>query len=172
MSHAYRVFRQSKIPTLRSRAKNDMQICCGLLHKMRVHWWSAGTMADLGRAALKKAASGRDEGGAGSQTVVKETEKDLNTLVEPLPTATLSSIDMPTTTGTDLTSTTPLPTPSTSSGNDLTTTMGLDPSISPDWLNFDTAFENFDALLGSSGPDVSMELLKPFNFDEFASYTF
>ena len=50
--------------------------------------------------------------------------------------------------------------------------MGLDPSISPDWLNFDTAFENFDAVLGSSGADVSYELLKPFNFDDFGSYTF
>jgi hypothetical protein len=54
--------------------------------------------------------------------------------------------------------------------NDLTATIGLDPSISPDWFNFDTAFENFDAVLGSSGADVSMELLRPFNFDDFGSY--
>lgn len=31
-----------------------------------------------------------------------------------------------------------------------------------DWLNFDAAFENMDALLGSSGADLCMELLRPF----------
>jgi hypothetical protein len=39
---------------------------------------------------------------------------------------------------------------------------------SPDWLNFDNAFENMDTLLGSSGADLSMELLKPFSYDAWA----
>jgi len=34
-------------------------------------------------------------------------------------------------------------------------------------LNFDTAFENIDTLLGSSGADLSMELLAPFNYEGF-----
>jgi hypothetical protein len=36
---------------------------------------------------------------------------------------------------------------------------------SPDWLNFDNAFENIDTLLGSAGADLSNELLKPFNYE-------
>ncbi|OJD28688.1 fungal specific transcription factor [Diplodia corticola] len=36
---------------------------------------------------------------------------------------------------------------------------------SPDWLNFDNAFENMDTLLGSSGADLSNELLRGFNWD-------
>ncbi|KAF2473369.1 uncharacterized protein BDR25DRAFT_131517 [Lindgomyces ingoldianus] len=32
---------------------------------------------------------------------------------------------------------------------------------SPDWLNFDAAFENFEGLLGSSGADFSNELFRP-----------
>ena len=36
---------------------------------------------------------------------------------------------------------------------------------SPDWLNFDTAFENFEGLLGSSGADLSNELFRPLNYE-------
>ena len=36
---------------------------------------------------------------------------------------------------------------------------------SPDWLNFDAAFENFEGLLGSSGADLSNELFRPLNYD-------
>ncbi|OMP82029.1 hypothetical protein BK809_0006338 [Diplodia seriata] len=36
---------------------------------------------------------------------------------------------------------------------------------SPDWLNFDNAFENMDTLLGSSGADLSSELLRGFNWE-------
>ncbi|KAF2645130.1 hypothetical protein P280DRAFT_496214 [Massarina eburnea CBS 473.64] len=36
---------------------------------------------------------------------------------------------------------------------------------SPDWLNFDTAFENFEGLLGSSGADLSNELFRPLGYD-------
>ncbi|KAK3065633.1 hypothetical protein LTS18_002593, partial [Coniosporium uncinatum] len=34
-----------------------------------------------------------------------------------------------------------------------------------DWFNVDAAFENMDALLGSSGADLSIELLRPFYLD-------
>ncbi|KAF1959774.1 hypothetical protein CC80DRAFT_466903 [Byssothecium circinans] len=36
---------------------------------------------------------------------------------------------------------------------------------SSDWLNFDTAFENFEGLLGSSGADLSNELFRPLNYE-------
>lgn len=49
---------------------------------------------------------------------------------------------------------------------------GFDAHLSPDWLNFDAAFENFDAVLGSSGADLSMELLRPLNFEDFGAYGF
>ena len=133
-------------------------------------------MADLGRAALKKASSGRENGEARKQkTVGEDSNADVDknapeqtiqstTAILPRETNEITSIALPDATqlAPDLTSI---------SGN-LTTPMGLDASISPDWLNFDTAFENFDAVLGSSGADVSMELLRPFNFDEFGSYGF
>lgn len=41
---------------------------------------------------------------------------------------------------------------------------------SPDWLNFDTAFENFEGLLGSSGADLSNELFRPLGYDAFEGY--
>lgn len=53
---------------------------------------------------------------------------------------------------------------------ELSLSNGYDPSISPDWLNFDAAFENFDAVLGNSGADISMELLRPFNFEDFGAF--
>jgi hypothetical protein len=46
------------------------------------------------------------------------------------------------------------------------TMQGFDFSeASPDWLNFDAAFENFEGLLGSSGADLSNELFRPLNYD-------
>ncbi|KAK7537654.1 fungal-specific transcription factor domain-containing protein [Phyllosticta citricarpa] len=36
---------------------------------------------------------------------------------------------------------------------------------SPDWLNFDNAFENMDTLLGSGGADLSTELLRGLDWD-------
>ena len=45
---------------------------------------------------------------------------------------------------------------------------GFELMSSPDWLNFDNAFENMDTLLGSSGADLSMELLRPFSYDAWA----
>jgi hypothetical protein len=36
---------------------------------------------------------------------------------------------------------------------------------SPDWLNFDNAFENFESLLGSSGADLSNELFRPLGYE-------
>ena len=41
---------------------------------------------------------------------------------------------------------------------------------SPDWLNFDTAFENFEGLLGSSGADLSNELFRPLNYENLDGF--
>jgi hypothetical protein len=127
-------------------------------------------MAELGRAALKKAAAGREDNNARMQNAPKESATNTNARTQLPPIMSIPSADIADGTSTSLSSTDPLTTPYINPDDNIS--IGLDPTISPDWLNFDTAFENFDALLGSSGPDVSMELLKPFNFDEFASYTF
>jgi hypothetical protein len=41
---------------------------------------------------------------------------------------------------------------------------------SPDWLNFDAAFENFEGLLGSSGADLSNELFRPLGYEAFDGF--
>jgi hypothetical protein len=134
-------------------------------------------MADLGRAALKKASSGRENGEVRKRQIASEEMNsglDATAAVEPVQsTASAIPFDANGTTSIGLPDATQLTSDlSSMDGGISATALGLDPSISPDWLNFDTAFENFDAVLGSSGADVSMELLRPFNFDEFGSYGF
>jgi hypothetical protein len=129
-------------------------------------------MADLGRAALSKLSkecgidlkSGKQAITNGSIRANGDTETESATSAPPAPA-------MNGATHADVTITATMPIAANMPlGNDL---LALNPNISPDWLNFDTAFENFDAVLGSSGADVSMELLKPFNFDDdFGSYAF
>jgi hypothetical protein len=41
---------------------------------------------------------------------------------------------------------------------------------SPDWLNFDAAFENFEGLLGSSGADLSNELFRPLGYESLEGF--
>lgn len=41
---------------------------------------------------------------------------------------------------------------------------------SPDWLNFDAAFENFEGLLGSSGADLSNELFRPLHYEPMEEF--
>jgi hypothetical protein len=41
---------------------------------------------------------------------------------------------------------------------------------SPDWLNFDAAFENFEGLLGSSGADLSNELFRPLHYETLEDF--
>ncbi|QDS75502.1 hypothetical protein FKW77_004871 [Venturia effusa] len=179
VANAYRQLRQSRVPTHRSRAKLELQKCCELLEKLRTNWWSAGRMADLGRAALKKASK------ASASVSGPGTQQERHTFTTAGTRRITSSLDSPASitnpgqqqpsvdreTGTRRASNS-LPksivsTPSADSVN-----LGFDPTVSPDWLNFDTAFENFDAVLGSSGADLSMELLRPFNFDDMGSQDF
>lgn len=127
-------------------------------------------MADLGRAALKKASSG-------SETAQQRRQSSASNGVHPRRAASARSESQPIVAGNipapaaavnfSTTTTSQTPAGISTIGDNLTSTIGLDPTISPDWLNFDTAFENFDAVLGSSGADVSMDLLRPFHFDDF-----
>ncbi|KAF2872111.1 fungal-specific transcription factor domain-containing protein [Massariosphaeria phaeospora] len=70
----------------------------------------------------------------------------------------------------------PLPAPTPTPGQHPTSSeraplSGFDFSdASPDWLNFDAAFENFEGLLGSSGADLSNELFRPLNYDAFEGF--
>lgn len=135
-------------------------------------------MADLGRAALKKATSCGENGETTKKSAPKPETNGVQEMPaqngQPQPIPTAMPPDLGSTANIEIANTAPIPLGAdmTGIGNNLSATMGLDPSISPDWLNFDTAFENFDAVLGSSGADVSMELLRPFNFDDFGSYGF
>lgn len=177
MTVAYRQFRQSKLLSHRKRGKEDLKTCCNLLNRLRTSWWSAGAMADLGCAALKKAEnqekcdSNNTKMARGSKTngdSATPTSKSLsmtpntrstrvprpaNSMGEVFPPANRSSI------------------PGDIQGNidDLTSyPLGqFNFSESPDWLNFDAAFENMDTLLGSSGADQCTELFKSFNCDSF-----
>jgi hypothetical protein len=187
MANAYREFRQSKLPTHRSRAKSDLKICCDLLQKMRSVWWSAGAMADLGNAALKKASKPREVEKISNQAVSRETTDmayEINTTHDDTevtitngnhnatnPSGTthiLGDLPVENTVG-NLSIDSNLPF-ANGLEPDLSLPPILDAQISPDWLNFDQAFENFDTVLGSSGADQSMELLRPFNFEDFGSF--
>ncbi|KAF2432812.1 hypothetical protein EJ08DRAFT_584845 [Tothia fuscella] len=189
MANAYRQFRQSKLSTHRTRAKNDLQICCDLLQKMRSVWWSAGAMADLGNAALKQAckpAAGKKKSGTkdgvnlDAQKAVTVTANDRG----PAPgsgstaasLAVLSGYNPETGKSTALSDFSPTLEPTFQMQTGLE---GLPPlptsfntQLSPDWMNFDVAFENFDAVLGNSGSDLSMELLRPFNFEDFGAFEY
>ncbi|KAK7530602.1 fungal-specific transcription factor domain-containing protein [Phyllosticta citribraziliensis] len=234
MTVAYRQFRRSKLQGHKNRAKEDFKNCCKLLEKLRATWWSAGCMADLGAAALKKAdrstnrrqqesktASSRNAWKAGTASRPPSSDVGANwastTLPDPsAPTAvtgsshhsgaanpnanpsqsagtspsvpTLTPVSVPSmlaatpqpaissergggpNTGAPLTSTTasataaamPAGTEHTPSTGSLS---GEFSNESPDWLNFDNAFENMDTLLGSGGADLSTELLRGLDWD-------
>jgi hypothetical protein len=191
MANAYRQFRQSKLPTHRNRAKNDLQSCCDLLQKMRCVWWSAGAMADLGRAALQQASKSNERRmktrklngtapGAENAAHVAQSDGVAEKSAKSPQSSTLSSeqpID-PIVPAPLVSFSTPFAVPESnlelSNGvpGDGSLPAAFDAHVSPDWLNFDTAFENFDAVLGNSGPDMSLELLRPFNFEDFGAFAF
>lgn len=177
VANAYRQFRQSRVPTHRSRAKMELQKCCDLLEKLRPTWWAAGRMADLGRAALNKAskAAGPAVGQNGTHQdgqMIQNNTTTLQASSHNISNNTLSSGQLrPLATRENSTRETSnhFPDSMVSTPTEKSPGLGLESIVSPDWLNFDTAFENFDAVLGSSGADLSMELLRPFNFEDFGS---
>ncbi|KAF1987222.1 hypothetical protein K402DRAFT_429348 [Aulographum hederae CBS 113979] len=143
MSVAYRQIRQSKLHVHRARAKDDLKVCCDLLEKMKPIWWSAGVIAELGRAALVKASS------------------DVNTRSHHLPShtneATSANGD---TAGVHRRETVRLTTPL--GPGSLPAAVSDD---TPDWLNFDTAFGNMDTLLGTSGVDLEFDFLNSLDWN-------
>jgi len=164
---SYRAFRQTKLASHRKRSKEDLQACCTILEKMRDSWWTAGAMADLGTAALKKAegparrasaahspsshAPGPAPSTSGPRTVAPGPANAADAAGPPAP---YGAAD-----------TAALPLHPNGAAFDPPPFAPLDLHASPDWLNFDAAFENMDLLLGSSGPDLSMELMRPFSYD-------
>lgn len=176
VANAYRQLRQSRVPTHRSRAKLELQKCCELLEKLRTTWWSAGRMADLGRAALKKASK------ASTSISAQSAQHDRHTIPAAPMRPITSSLNNPANlaiselqqpfgareNGTGQVSSR-FPESMVSTPSAQSPALGFETTVSPDWLNFDTAFENFDAVLGSSGADLSMELLRPFNFGDVGS---
>ncbi|KAE9979130.1 hypothetical protein EG328_001071 [Venturia inaequalis] len=170
VANAYRQLRQSRVPTHRSRAKLELQKCCELLESLRTTWWSAGRMADLGRAALKKASKASSSMSAPS--VQQDKYATLAAGIGPITSSLSSPVNI-------ASPEQQRPFESRNNGTRLISSrlpelmaspaLGFETTISPDWLNFDTAFENFDAVLGSSGADLSMELLRPFNFEDARS---
>ncbi|KAH8732487.1 fungal-specific transcription factor domain-containing protein [Phaeosphaeriaceae sp. PMI808] len=199
LSVVYRHFRSRRLKVHVNRATEELKQCVRLLDRLRNAWWSAGTMADLGRAVLSNAA-GRTTNAVNTPATVSAEPRATETKTEPpTPTATHintlpppasqhwshSSLDNqidprlqhpshPSTPMTRLLNPTPALTPGqhpTSSERADRMPIQVPPGgfgftePSPDWLNFDTAFENFEGLLGSSGADLSNELFRPLGYE-------
>jgi len=186
LSVVYRHFRQRRLKVHINRATDELKQCVVLLNRLRNAWWSAGTMADLGTAVLNNADRNTrtantplPEPTAHNHVQLQDREpKESTTVITPAPSnagwqpsSLDSSID-------PRLQSTQAPTPISSMLNSMSTPgqhptsseraplPGFDFSdTSPDWLNFDAAFENVEGLLGSSGADLSNELFRPLNYE-------
>ena len=180
---SYRAFRQTKLASHRKRSKEDLEACCKILEKMRDSWWSAGAMADLGTAALKNAEGPTRRGSAATHALPQNPTPHVNGHHRESQTPGVMSNSTPAASGSQPTTTTDDTNMPTSAFVHETSLPTMDPNgvqldpqpfagfelmPSQDWLNFDNAFENMDTLLGSSGADMSMELLRPFSYDPWA----
>lgn len=174
---SYRAFRQTKLASHRKRSKEDLQACCKILGGMRDSWWSAGAMADLGTAALKKAEGGSTRKGSVAPGSSQENTSNVNGNASsrtpgPWPSGTTEIAQTPgmvtAQPATPFMTNDPLTTVNPNGVQLDTSSFSGYLNNSPDWLNFDNAFENMDMLLGSSGADLSMELLRPFSYDAWA----
>ncbi|KAF2033604.1 hypothetical protein EK21DRAFT_58084 [Setomelanomma holmii] len=204
LSVVYRHFRSRRLKVHVNRATEELKQCVRLLDRLRNSWWSAGTVADLGRAVLSNAA-GRNTNAANTPAAIPAEPGQPETKTEPAtPIATQngslpppnqprwpqSSVDnqidprlqqqpsLPPTPMTNLLNPMPAPTPgqhpTSSERAPMQAPHGPNgfgfAETSPDWLNFDTAFENFEGLLGSSGADLSNELFRPLGYEGFEGY--
>ncbi|KAF2191154.1 hypothetical protein K469DRAFT_720136 [Zopfia rhizophila CBS 207.26] len=188
LSVVYRHFRQRRLKVHINRATDELKQCVILLNRLRNAWWSAGTMADLGIAVLNNA--DRNTRTANTPATVADHAHAHHSETKVEPPAVVpqqpppgSSQWQPIDSSIDPRLQNQTPTPMTSLLNSLPTpTPGQHPTsseradraplpsfdfseASPDWLNFDAAFENFEGLLGSSGADLSNELFKPLNYE-------
>lgn len=202
LSVVYRHFRSRRLKVHVNRATEELKQCVRLLDRLRNAWWSAGTMADLGRAVLSNAA-GRTTNAVNTPAAVTAELRHSEPKTEP-PTPQSShncippsnnpqqwshhSLDHqidprlqhtshPSSPMTHLLN--PLPPlnpgqhPISSERADrapMHAPPGFNFNVgsteqSPDWLNFDAAFENFEGLLGSSGADLSNELFRPLGYE-------
>jgi hypothetical protein len=188
----YRHFRSRRLKVHINRATDELKQCVVLLNRLRNAWWSAGTMADLGTAVLNNA--DRNTRTVNTPATIADPPQPRNPETKTEPPVhnhhlhappqwqhamePSSSIDprlqnhaptphpIP-----NLLNPMPPPTPgqhpTSSERAERAPLAGFDFSeASPDWLNFDAAFENFEGLLGSSGADLSNELFRPLNYDE------
>jgi len=202
LSVVYRHFRSRRLKVHVNRATEELKQCVHLLDRLRNSWWSAGTMADLGRAVLSNAA-GRNTNAANTpapEPRMSETKTEpptpiashhdtallMNRSQWPHQPALDNQIDPrlqqpshPSTPMTHLLNPISAPTPGqhpTSSERADRAPMQAPPGgfgfteTSPDWLNFDAAFENFEGLLGSSGADLSNELFRPLGYEAYEGF--
>ncbi|KAF2828455.1 hypothetical protein CC86DRAFT_465275 [Ophiobolus disseminans] len=195
LSVVYRHFRSRRLKVHVNRATEELRQCVYLLEGLRNKWWSAGTMADLGNAVLNNAAGRATNAVNTPATVPAELRQPEPKPEPPTPTAThngtlpplnpqqwshpqhldnqidprLQHQSHPSTPMSNLLN----PMPGTHPTSSERAPMQEPPQqngfgfadTSPDWLNFDTAFENFEGLLGSSGADLSNELFRPLGYE-------
>lgn len=199
LSVVYRHFRSRRLKVHINRASEELKQCVHLLDRLRNAWWSAGTMADIGRAVLSNAAGQRTNAVNTPAPTAPELRPNDPKTEPPTPQPSHNGPHMPVSNnhwppqGLD-TSIDPRlqqqqPSPMPNLLNPMPAlTPGQHPTSSeraerapipaafgfaeqsPDWLNFDAAFENFEGLLGSSGADLSNELFRPLNYETLEGF--
>jgi hypothetical protein len=226
LSVVYRHFRSRRLKVHINRATEELKQCVHLLDRLRNAWWSAGTMADIGRAVLSNAAgrtttttNNTNAANTPAPSAPEARQQDPKTEIPPAHTPSTAGPRMPTSRPWSqqhmdspidprLQPSAP-PTPMTHILNPMpgsgsaaaALTPGTHPTssergerapagataasaaasaaavgfggfaeTSPDWLNFDAAFENFEGLLGSSGADLSNELFRPLNYETLEGF--
>ncbi|CAN9405450.1 unnamed protein product [Alternaria alternata] len=187
LSVVYRHFRSRRLKVHVNRATEELKQCVRLLDRLRNAWWSAGTTADLGRAVLSNAA-GRNTNAVNTPLHIANCHHKISRNLghknmgdTPIDPRLQQQQHHPHANSpmTSLLNPIPAPTPGqhpTSSERADRAPMAGPPAgfgfaeQSPDWLNFDAAFENFEGLLGSSGADLSNELFRPLNYETLEGF--
>lgn len=200
LSVVYRHFRSRRLKVHVNRATEELKQCVRLLDRLRNAWWSAGTTADLGRAVLSNAAGRTTNAANTPVAVPAEPRRTETKTEPPTPQSSHGgqpaaptnasqwpqNLDTPIDPRLQHQTHTPMssllnPIPAPTPGQHPTSSERADrapipPAAfgfaeqSPDWLNFDAAFENFEGLLGSSGADLSNELFKPLNYETLEGF--
>ncbi|KAF3036455.1 hypothetical protein E8E12_005815 [Didymella heteroderae] len=192
-------FRSRRLKVHIKRASEELKQCVLLLDRLRNAWWSAGTMADIGRAVLSNAAGQRTNAVNTPAPTAPELRPNEPKTEPPTPQPSHNGPHMPGSNNqwppqnmdnsidprlqqqqpspmpnllNPMPAMTPGQHPTSSERADrapITTAFGF-AEQSPDWLNFDAAFENFEGLLGSSGADLSNELFRPLNYETLEGF--
>lgn len=199
LSVVYRHFRSRRLKVHIKRASEELKQCVLLLDRLRNAWWSAGTMADIGRAVLSNAAGQRTNAVNTPAPTAPELRPNEAKTEPPPPQPTQNGPHMPVSNNQwppqnmdnpidprlQQQQPSPMPNllnpmPALTPGQHPTSSERADrapiPAAfafaeqSPDWLNFDAAFENFEGLLGSSGADLSNELFRPLNYETLEGF--